>query len=37
MSPLRWLQSTGPHWIVMLVDFISDVRTEEGGADGAEN
>ena len=35
MSPLRWIQSTGPHWTVMLEEVISDTLTEEGGADGA--
>ena len=35
MSPLRWIQSTGPHWTVMLEKVTSDRFTEEGGADGA--
>ena len=35
MSPLRWIQSTGPHWTVMLEEVTSDTLTEEGGADGA--
>ena len=35
MFPLRWIQSTGPHWTVMLEEFTSDALTLEGGADGA--
>ena len=35
MSPLRWIQSTGPHWTVMLEEVTSDTLTEEGGVDGA--
>ena len=35
MSPLRWMQSTAPHWTVMLEDVSSRVLTEVGGADGA--
>ena len=35
MSPLRWMQSTGPHWTVMLEEVTSDVVIEVGGADGA--
>ena len=35
MYPLRWIQSTGPHWTVMLEEVTSDTLTEEGGADGA--
>ena len=34
MSPLRWMQSTAPHWTVMLVEVL-DVLTNEGAADGA--
>ena len=37
MSPLRWIQSTGPHWTVMLEEVTSDTLTEEGGADGASD
>jgi len=29
------MQSTAPHWTVMLEEVISDVLTEVGGADGA--
>ena len=35
MSPLRWIQSTGPHWTVILEEVTLDTLTEEGGADGA--
>ena len=35
MSPLRWTQSTGPHWTVMLESVTPDTLTEVGGADGA--
>ena len=35
MSPLRWIQSTGPHWMLMLEEVTSDTLTLEGGADGA--
>ena len=35
MSPLRWIQSTGPHWTVILEEVTSDTFTEVGGADGA--
>ena len=35
MSPLRWIQSTGPHWTVMLEEVTSDTLTEVGGSDGA--
>ena len=35
MSPLRWIQSTGPHWTVMLEKVTLDTLTEVGGADGA--
>ena len=35
MSPLQWMQSTAPHWTVMLDEVTSDVLTEVGGADGA--
>ena len=35
MSPLRWMQSTAPHWTVMLVEVVSGALTEVGGADGA--
>ena len=34
MSPLRWIQSTGPHWTEILEEVTSDVLTEVGGADG---
>ena len=34
-SPLRWIQSTGPQWTVMLEEVTSDTLTEVGGADGA--
>ena len=35
MSPLRWMQSTAPHWTIMLEDVTSDTLTEVGAADGA--
>ena len=35
MSPLRWMQSTAPHWTVMLEEVSSDTLTEVGAADGA--
>ena len=35
MSPLRWIQSTGPHWTVMLEEVTSDTLTEVGGVNGA--
>ena len=35
MSPLRWIQSTGPHWTVMVKEVTSDTFKEEGVADGA--
>jgi len=35
MSPLWWMQSTAPHWTVMLEEVTSDVLTEVGGAEGA--
>ena len=35
MSPLRWIQSTGPHWTVILEVVTSETITEVGGADGA--
>ena len=35
MSPLRWMQSTVPHWTVMLENVSSDIVTDVGGADGA--
>ena len=36
MSPLRWMQSTAPHWTVMpLEEVTSDTLTEVGAADGA--
>ena len=35
MSPLRWIQSTGPHWTVMLEAVTLDKLTAVGGADGA--
>jgi len=31
------MQSTAPHWTVMLEKVTSDVLTEVGGADGAGN
>ena len=34
MSPLRWMQSTGPHWTVMLEEVTLDTLTEDGGAVG---
>ena len=39
MSPLRWMQFTGPHWTVMLEEVTSrsDTVTVVGGADGAES
>ena len=37
MSPLRWMQSTTPHWTVMLEDASTDILTEVGAADGAVN
>ena len=36
MSPLRWMQSTAPHWTVMLEDVTSDTLTEVGAAEGTE-
>ena len=36
MSPLRWMQSTAPHWTVMLEEVTADTLTEVGAADGAE-
>ena len=35
MSPLRWIQSTGPHWTVILEEVTLDTLTEDGGAVGA--
>ena len=35
MSPLRWIQSTGLHWTVMLEEVASYTLTEVGEADGA--
>ena len=35
MSPLRWMQSTDPHWRVILEEFTSVTLTEVGAADGA--
>ena len=35
MSPLRWMQSTAPHWTVMLEEVTPDSLTEVGAADGA--
>ena len=35
MSPLWWMQSTGPHCRVMLEEVTADVLMEMGGADGA--
>ena len=37
MSPLWWMQSTSPHWTVMLEEVTVDTLTEVGAADGAEN
>ena len=37
MSPLWWMQSTAPHWTVMLEEVTPDSLTEVGAADGAEN
>ena len=37
MSPLRWIQSTGPHWTVMLEEVTSDTLTEIGAANRAED
>ena len=34
MSPLWWMQSTSPHWTVMVVDVLVAV-TEVGGPEGA--
>ena len=33
--PLLWMQSTAPHWTVMLVEVIIDALTEVEAADGA--
>ena len=35
MSPLWWMQSTAPHWTVILENVSSDIVTEVGEADGA--
>ena len=35
MSPLWWMQSTAPHWTVMLEEVTSGTLTEVGAADGA--
>ena len=35
MSPLRWMQSTAPHWTVRVEEVTADTLTEEGAADGA--
>ena len=35
MSPLRWIQSTGPHWTVMLEEVTSDTLTEVGAVNEA--
>ena len=35
MSPLWWMQSTAPHWTVILEEVSSDTLTEVGAADGA--
>ena len=37
MSPLWSMQSTAPHWTVMLEEVTPDSLTEVGAADGAEN
>ena len=34
MSPLWWMQSTAPHWTVMVVDVLVAL-TEVGGPEGA--
>ena len=36
MSPLRWMQSTVPHWTVMLVEVTLDTVTQVGAVDGAD-
>ena len=36
MSPLRWIQSTGPHWTVMLEEVTLETLTEIGAANRAE-
>ena len=36
MSPLRWMQSTAPHWTVMLEEVTTDTLKKVGAADGAE-
>ena len=35
MSPLWWMQSTAPHWTVMLEEVTPDSIAEVGAADGA--
>ena len=35
MSPLRWMQFTGPHWTVMVEEVTADTLTKVGAADGA--
>ena len=35
MSPLRWMQFTGPHCTVMLEEVMSNILMEVGGAEGA--
>ena len=35
MSPLRWIQSTGPHWTEILIVYVSISWNEEGAAEGA--
>jgi len=36
MSPLRWIQSTALHWMVVLEEVTLDTLTNVGGADGTE-
>ena len=36
MTPFCSLQSTGPHWTVIVVAVISVILREVGAADGAE-
>ena len=36
MSPLWWMQSTAPHWTVMVEEVSTTVLTDVGAADGAE-
>ena len=34
MSPLRWMQCTGPHWRVILEEVIFDALILVGAIDG---